>query len=78
MIKTQVTWNPPLTNADIELVREHAQKMANQEKTDGTEVIVQEIDKIIVERPWYTVEYAEEWLSFVQTFNPKSAIIINE
>jgi hypothetical protein len=78
MIKTQVTWDLPLADADIALVKEHGQKMKDQEKTDGTEVIVREIDKVIVERPWYTVEYAEEWLSFIQTFNPANAIIINE
>jgi hypothetical protein len=79
MIKTQVTWNRPLPNAEKDLAEAKLQTMLQQEKTDGVEIVIDDTPGgRIVERHWYTKEYADEWLSFIRTLDPATAIIVDE
>jgi len=80
MIKTHVIWNQDgLTASEEAQIVEQAEIMHQQQKTDNQIILLVDTGKEkIVERQWNSIEYAEEWISFVLTFNPKSAVIINE
>jgi hypothetical protein len=79
MIKTHVTWNKISTAEEQSLIDERVTQMVQEEKTNGNMSLISESeDGKTFERTWNTIEAAEEWLSFIQTFNPTSAILINE
>jgi hypothetical protein len=79
MIKTHVTWTKLLSENELTQIYAHVELMVSQGKTNGEqEWVKNEPEEKIVERYWTTVEDANEWLSFIETYGPASAVIVNE
>jgi hypothetical protein len=78
MIKTHVIWNRELTAGERSVIDERVEQMVQEEKTDGKVLWISDSeDGRIFERTWTTVEAAEEWIAFIETYSPVSVQIIN-
>ena len=78
MTTTNVEWAPGQPSEEESAqIRDKAAEMASQGKTDNNPTTTQVGDDIIYQRTWTTVTDAEEWVTFVEQFNPVSATITN-
>lgn len=76
MIKTHVTWLADAARPTVELATK-IKEMTAQEKTDGSWTQINEADdQNTVERSWVDINAATEWINFVTTFNPVSAVVV--
>jgi hypothetical protein len=81
-IQTQVLFNGKLDPEDYNLIQAQADSCVAAGTTDG--VITYDPDTatvqgpgVKVERTWTTQQAAEDWITFISTFNPASAVIVN-
>jgi hypothetical protein len=76
-ISTLVSWPGPLGEAQTSQINSKIEEMVAAGKTDGilTHNPFSEQPPIIVTRTWTTVVDAEEWVAFVEQWNPLSAAI---
>ena len=78
MATTQVTWSDTQTSSFDEIA-DKAFEMQAQGKTDGNwQKNTNEDGNSTVERTWTDVPAAQEWIDFVNQFNPLSATIKDE
>lgn len=76
MIKTHVTWLADAARPTAELATK-IEEMTAQEKTIGDWTQINEADdRATVERSWVDINAATEWINFVTTFNPVSAVVV--
>jgi hypothetical protein len=74
MIKTQITW---LTGQAVREVSSKLNEMKAQGKTDGTRTFINETDtQSTWERTWIDADAANEWIDFIKTLDPVSAVIV--
>lgn len=80
MIKTHVTWQLQTpTEQQLVEIREKAVIMIAEGKTDSTAISIDDPNHPflrIIEKHWVNVDAANEWIAFVQQFNPVSAVIV--
>jgi hypothetical protein len=76
-ISTLVSWPQPLGVAQMSQVNSKIAEMVAAGKTDGIFTHNPETEQppIIITRTWTTVVDAEEWVAFVEQWNPLSATI---
>jgi hypothetical protein len=76
---TVVTWDPPLTEEQRIEVDQHGADMAAQGKTNDIRVYNPPLEQIegsfTVTRTWATLQDAEEWVVYIEQFNPASVTI---
>jgi hypothetical protein len=76
---TTVTWNPLKSPSEVAELRAKAADMQAQGKTDNVPVETSPDGAgnppLIVVRQWTTLADAQEWIDFVATYNPQSAVI---
>ena len=76
MIKTHVTWVKGQTPPAQDII-DKITEMETQGKTDGTRVRINEtVTQFTAERTWTDVNAANEWINWVTTYNPVSAVIV--
>jgi hypothetical protein len=75
MIKTIVTWNTQTATAASTALLNKISIMTYEHKTDGEAVVVNKNDLTTVTRTWTTISDAEEWINFVNDYDPVSAEI---
>jgi hypothetical protein len=81
-IQTQVLFNVKLDQAEYDLIQAQVEICVAAGTTDG--VITYDPDTaeaqdpgVKIERTWTTQQAAEDWITFISTFNPVSAVIVN-
>lgn len=77
MIKTHVTWL--IVDNTLRLIETGAKvtEMTAQEKTDGNWTKINETsDRYTIERSWIDINAASEWITFITTYNPVSAVVV--
>lgn len=76
---TTVTWDPLPSDTDIQAMNIQSATMASQGKTDNIPVKTwpngEGNPPMVIVRQWTTPADAQEWLTFVGTYNPQSAVI---
>jgi hypothetical protein len=75
---TTVIWNP--IPAELSVFKDKADAMKAEGKTTGAIIVTwpggtQGVAPMEVVREWTTTPDAQEWINFVNTYNPQSAII---
>ena len=75
-VATTTIWMPVLDVETQEIMSVHAQTLADQGKTDNIKQSTMIPGGVSVRRIWTTVEDAEEWIAFVEQYNPESATIV--
>lgn len=75
--ETQVTWSKPTDPTAMTLVQARAQELINAGKEVGNAVINDGETQIVVNRFWVDTETADEWITFVNVYNPVSAVIVS-
>jgi hypothetical protein len=76
MVETQVVWAAPMDPTTISEVDNKAQLMASLETQPFAASFDPGSERIIVSRFWVDSAAATEWVSFVTTFDPISANIV--
>jgi hypothetical protein len=74
-ISTIVVWNPVPTQEQNDTIDSKALAMASEGKTDNVPHSVTDGDVRTVTRTWNTTADAEEWVTFLEPFNPQSITI---
>jgi hypothetical protein len=76
-ISTLLIWNQPLGDEIMAQINSKVAEMVAAGKTDGisTSNPEEEWPPINTTRTWTTVADAEEWVAFVEQWNPASATI---
>jgi len=71
-IQTIVVWNRQLQQSELDSLEAQSAAMTAAGKTDGTRLMINgTIDnRGGVVRAWTTMEAANEWVTFVNTFTP--------
>lgn len=75
--QTQVIWNLPLSQADIDNINSleeshHQYEVAPREFIDNTPLPGQRT----VNRYWDTLEHAQQWIDLLLPMNPVSAVVV--
>ena len=81
MVTTQVSWSNKdiLSNEAESQLMDKLDKMQAQGKTNNQRKV--EVDSNgfrVVKRSWIDQSAAQEWIDFIKTFNPSSAVIVDE
>jgi predicted regulator of amino acid metabolism with ACT domain len=78
-IQTQVIWAIPTPQETQDLVAAKGNELTAEGKEIGEPVISSdpELEQTTVLRIWIDRATAQEWIDFVQTYNPISAVILN-
>ena len=76
---TTVIWNPLVSSDDVATINARAATMESEGKTDNVPVETQPggpgTVPLTVVRQWTTLQDAQEWLDFLTSYNPQSAVI---
>ena len=76
MIETLVTWNDGTpTESVIDTCHEKINVMVSQGKTDGLHQTNSLETTYVVTRVWNTLADAQEWINFVNSYSPVSAVV---
>jgi hypothetical protein len=78
-VQTKVIWeftNLALPN-DQYKIDQKRDELISAGKEASVVVYENTVDQIVVIRSWIDLETAEEWVNFVSTFNPVSAVVLN-
>jgi hypothetical protein len=76
MTTTIITWiTGSLTTEQSAEINDHAEQMHLAGKTNGEKEIIDIDNTTQVTRTWTTLTDAEEWMLFVEEYNPVSATI---
>jgi hypothetical protein len=78
-IQTQVTWSFTTSQETIELVEAKGNELIAAGKEIGEAVVTTdpETAQTTVVRTWIDEATAQEWIAFVQVYDPVSAVILN-
>lgn len=80
MITTNVVWlNQTPTSADKQTISDQAALMQSEGKTDNVSTYMPETPvstQYTIVRTWVDNTAAEEWITFILTYNPVSAQIV--
>jgi hypothetical protein len=78
-IQTQVIWAIPTPQETKDLVAAKGDELTAEGKEIGEAVISwdPDLEQTTVLRTWIDQATAQEWIDFVQTYNPISAVILN-
>lgn len=76
-IETQVTWSKPTDPAAMTLVQAKAKELADTGKEVGNVIINDGETQVVVNRFWIDEPTANEWIGFVNVYNPVSAVIVS-
>jgi hypothetical protein len=78
-VSTQVFWNIPTPQETIDLLTAKGNELLAEGKEIGEAVLTlnpENTQQVIVTRTWIDELTAQEWIAFVQMYNPASAAII--
>jgi hypothetical protein len=75
-VQTQTIWQIPMSTEIKDQIEIKAQELTAQGKEIGNAVITTENNLATVVRTWIDNETADEWVTYVLTYNPVSSVVI--
>jgi hypothetical protein len=78
-VSTQVVWAYPTPQETIDAIDAQANELIAEGKEIGESVLTRNPENTLVTvvRTWIDETTAQEWIAFVQVYNPVSAVILN-